>query len=221
MQPDRGAPGPARVQRAPHALRVDGLRAASNLCKQTGLPLPARPLSPPRGRQATWHAPEEASHSTEDPPPRRASLGRSAFDVAAGASQPPSAAMPGGPPPRPLMPGPLSSLPPRPRLRPPARSPHRRRRSGGCTLAGCDRVPWPGSRARAPRGSSGERSCCVVGPLPPPPPSARRLDWRAAERAAERASAVPTRSTGGSRPGRREGRWLGEAGRREEPIRAP
>lgn len=49
MRPERG-PADRRGWRAPHAQRLDGLRAASNLCK------PAR-LSPPAGRSPTVASP--------------------------------------------------------------------------------------------------------------------------------------------------------------------
>lgn len=125
--------------------------------------------------------------------------------------------MPGAPP-RPPIPGPLSSPPPRlslPQPPDPLFSPPPLR---GCTLARCDRVPWPGSRARVARGSVRRAQTAA---------SSDRRRARA-DQTGGRRSARPTErarsrrgARGAQRPGRREGRWLGGAGRRAEPIRAP
>lgn len=155
----------------------------------------------------------------------RASLGRSASDVAAAASQPPSP-MPWGSPHRVLrVPSLQARSPLRHRVPAAARSPHRRR-SGGCTLAGCDLLPWPGE----PSASAGTLVRRVRLPLLLLLLRRRAAAERAPGRlagdgargpASELASAVPTRRAGGSRPGRREGRWLGEARRCAEPMRVP
>lgn len=150
---------------------------------------------------------------------RRASLGRSASDVAAAASQPPSpmpwvapTASSASPHSRPALLSATAS-PPRPALLTAAAP-------GAAPSPAATSFRGPGNRARA-RGlwsaECGCRSsccCCVVGP----PPSARRADWRATERAAQRAS-WRARSRRGARGVR--GPEEGRGGGWERPGAAP
>lgn len=126
----------------------------------------------------------------------------------------------------PSLPGPLSSPPPRPRRGPlssppPLRGLHPRRLRPPSVARGAERE----------RGDSGPPRATAAPPAAAAASSGRRRaragqtggrrSARPSEPASEPASAVPTRRAGGSRPGRREGRCLGEARRCAEPMRAP